>query len=193
MQWTIPLGILWPYCRTSPLPRFLGAPHPYSLPSHHPGCPAPWEFRSLRKVHPLQPTGQCCCFSQTQGDARVRPVATEHSRGLSHWWELSQSPGNPTDNVWGEVTATSLLESTWCRLPPSVLPCLHLLESLTHVVICRTWSSLRCSHPEPREDLTHRTQSEMSVESMNVTQIGEGPRSPVYCPLPGHARPLLDA
>ena len=94
------------------------------------GCPAPWNLRSLRKVHPLQPTGQCCCFSQTQGEAGVRSVATGHSRGLSHWWELSQSPGNPTDNVWGEVTATSLLESTWCRLPPSGLPCLHLPLSL---------------------------------------------------------------
>ena len=100
MQWAIPLGILWPYRRTSPLPWFLGASYPYSLPSHHPGCPAPWDLRALRKAHPLQPTGQCCCFSQTQGDAGVRPAATGHSRGLSHWWELSQSPGNPTDNVW---------------------------------------------------------------------------------------------
>ena len=193
MQWVIPLGILWLYRRASPLPQFLAAPYPYSLPSHHPGCPAPWDLRSLRKVHPLQPTGQCCCFSQTQAEAGGRPVATGHSRGLSPWWELSQSPGNPTDNVWGEVTVTSLLESAWYRLPPSALPCLHLPESLIRVLICRTWSSLCCSHPAPREDLTHSTQSEMSVESVNLRQIGEGPRFLVYCPHPGRAHPLLEA
>lgn len=99
--------------------------HTYSPTSHHP-APLLSQTSDLsgRSVSSTPPPGDHCGFSQTQGDARGEAGSCGTQQRLVTLVRTHPSSGNPTDNVGGEAKMTSVLESTWGRLPLLAPDCL---------------------------------------------------------------------